>query len=216
MSAAVNPPVTGTVNRLFIAADIDAFNGADTHTQRWQAKMYGIEVNRRWWTWDVLSTMVGVRYIDYQEDYLFTSNHAANNLGLYSIGLDNKLIGAQVGADFLYPVNLRTSVAFKGKGGVYGNFSDNETRLINDGTNVLFSGDTKVDLAGLIELGMYGVYHVVPSIRLTAGYELWYMPGMATIPEQSPHVITVASGSSIANEDDVLLHGLTAGVQILF
>ena len=36
-------------------------------------RLNSFEINRRWWTWDVLSTMIGMRYVDYQEDYVFLS-----------------------------------------------------------------------------------------------------------------------------------------------
>ena len=198
------------------AADIDAFNGADIHSQDWRARMQSIELNRRWWTWDVLSTMIGVRYIDYEEDYRFTSTHAANGIGLFANNITNQLIGAQVGADLMYPVNLRTSVGFRGKGGVYGNFMDSATVMTNDGSIVLNSGDSRVDLAGLIEAGVYGSYQLVPSIRFTAGYEFWYMPGVATVPEQLPQQVTLGSGTDVRNDDSILLHGASVGVQVLF
>ena len=199
----------------FTAADIDTFNNANSHTQRWDAELQSFELNRRWWSWDVLSTMIGIRYVDYQEDYTFSSTSAAGN-GLYTERLDNNLIGAQVGGDLMFPVNLRTTVGFRGKGGVYANFAERGTLLTNDGTLLLNTGDDSVDIAGVIEAGIFGHYQLVPSIRLTAGYEFWYMPGIATLPEQSPGFLTQSSGTSVQQEDDLFLHGGSVGVEVLY
>ena len=200
----------------YTAADIDSFNNADAHTQVYRAQLHSIEVNRRWWSWDVLSTMIGVRFIDYEEDYIFASTNIANGNGLFVESIDNQMVGAQLGGDLIFPVSLRANVGIRGKAGVYANFDERNTFLRNDGTVLLNSGDNDVDVAGLAEVGVFANYQIVPSIRLTAGYEFWYMPGMATVPEQQPHLITPASGTAVADSHDLFLHGGSAGVQILF
>jgi hypothetical protein len=203
-------PLTG-----FTAADISTFNNANTHVQQYDVEMQSFELNRKWWTWDVLSTLIGIRYVDYDEIYSFASASGAGN-GLYSERVDNRMVGAQVGADVMYPVSLRASVGFRGKAGVYANFDERATFLSNAGTVLLNTGDEDVQLAGLIEMGVTGSYQVVPSVRLTCGYEFWYMPGVATVPEQGPAVLSTASGTTVFNEADLFLHGGSIGAQILF
>lgn len=203
-------PLTG-----FSAADITAFNNANTHSQQYNAEMQSFELNRKWWTWDVLSTLIGIRYVDYDETYAFASSSAAGS-GLYSERVENRMLGAQVGAEIMYPVSLRANVGFRGKAGVYANFDERATFLNNAGNVLINTGDEDVQLAGLIELGVTGSYQVVPSVRLTAGYEFWYMPGVATVPEQGPAVLTPASGTTVFNESDLFLHGGSIGAQILF
>lgn len=195
---------------------VDAFNDADQHVQAYRAQLNSFELNRRWWTWDVLSTMIGVRYVDYEEDYAFLSQRNTVGTGRFQEGMDNQLLGAQVGADILYPVSLRTNVGFRVKGGVYANFEERTTFLNNNGTVLINAGDTDTDWAGVIEGGIFTNYQVVPSVRLTAGYEFWYLPGVATIPEQAPHIIHPQSGTSISNDSDLFLHGGSVGLQILF
>lgn len=200
----------------YTAADINSFNNANVHTQGYRAQLHSVEINRRWWTWDVLSTMIGIRYIDYEEDYLFLSNSAANGNGLFLESVDNQMVGAQIGGDLMYPVSLRSNVGVRGKAGVYANFDERSTFLSNNGNILLNAGDNDVDVAGLIELGVFANYQIVPSVRLIAGYEFWYMPGMATVPEQQPSRITPASGTTVFDSADLFLHGGSAGVQILF
>lgn len=199
----------------YTAADINTFNNADFHQQDWRSHLESFELNRRWWVWDVLSTMIGVRYVDYEEDFRFVSS-GAGGVGLLTESVDNQMAGAQIGADFLYPMSLRSSLGIRGKAGAYANFDERRTFVSNAGTTLINAGDSDVNLAGLLELGIFGQYQVVPSIRLTAGYEFWWMPGMATVPEQTPSLISPASGTTVFNEDDLFLHGGTVGVQVLF
>ncbi|MEZ6135159.1 MAG: hypothetical protein R3C53_09640 [Pirellulaceae bacterium] len=160
--------------------------------------------------------MIGVRYVDYQEDYLFSSTHPTNGNGLLVENVDNRLLGAQVGGDLIYPVSLRTNVGFRGKAGVYANFDERQTLVTNGGTLLINAGDNDVDIAGVIEGGIFANYQIVPSIRLTAGYEFWYLPGIATIPEQQPGLISPSSGTDVREEADLFLHGGSVGVQVLF
>lgn len=200
----------------YTAAEVSSFNSADQHAQAYRAQLNSFEFNRRWWVWDVVSTMIGVRYVDYEEDFLFFSQRTGVGNGLFVERVDNQLVGVQTGADLIYPISLRANVGVRAKAGVYANFDERETFLSNAGTIVLNAGDSDVDVAGIIEYGVFANYHVVPSVRLTAGYEFWYLPGMATIPEQSPTLVSPASGTTVFDSDDLFLHGGSVGVQILY
>ncbi|MFK7738263.1 MAG: hypothetical protein AB8B50_19725 [Pirellulaceae bacterium] len=204
-----------TASNGYSAADIDTFNNATTHSQTWRTQLQSFEVSRVWHVWDVLSTSIGGRYIDFEEDFTFTSVSGAG-VGLLQENVDNELLGVQIAADLQYPISLRSSTGIRGKAGAYANFSERRSFLSNAGTLVVNSGDSEVNLAGLFELSTYVNYHIVPSVRVFATYEAWWMPGMATIPEQSPTVITPATGSTVFNDDDVFLHGGGAGLEILF
>jgi hypothetical protein len=199
----------------YTAAEIDTFNNADQHVQAWQSELNSFELNRRWWTWDVISTMIGVRYVDYQEQFLFLSD-SAQGLGRYQNNVQNRMAGAQIGADMLYPVSLRANFGIRGKAGVYANFDEQNVLLQNAATTLLNAGDNSVDVAGLIEMGVFTTYQIVPSVRLTAGYEFWYMPGVVTVPGQSPEIVNPSTGTRLDNDSEVFLHGGSLGVQVLF
>ncbi len=194
---------------------LDTFDNANQHTQFWRSRLNSFEINRRWWTWDVLSTMIGMRYVDYQEDYVFLSE-SARGLGTYRNRTRNRMAGAQIGGDLLYPASLRANFGFRGKAGVYANFDDTSALVQNGATTVVNAGDNSVDVAGLIEMGVFANYQVVPSVRLTAGYEFWYMPGIATIPGQNPRLISPNTATQVNNDNELFLHGGSVGAQILF
>lgn len=199
----------------YTAVDIGTFNNANNHVQTYQAQLNSYEINRTWWTWDVLQTLIGVRYIDYEEDYLFSSGSDAG-IGNYQVGLNNRAVGPQIGARFMRPISLRTSYGVKGKAAVLANFINSNSFMTNAGNVLIDSGDERVRVAGLIEIGAFINYQLLPSIRLTGGYEGWFLPGFATIPGQSIQRINLDTGTNVDNEDSVFVHGASGGVQILF
>ena len=200
----------------YTPGEVSAFNFADVHSQLHEVSLSSYEINRRWWAWDVLSTMIGLRAIDYREHYAFVSSNSAVGTGIFTEDTDNLMVGAQVGADMMYPLGLRTSVSMRGKAGVFANFDESRVLLLNAGTLVLDAIDRDIDLAGLVEYGIYGRYQLVPSIRLTAGYEFWFLPGAATVSGQAINRVHPDSGNQVESEDEVFFHGGSVGVQVLF
>lgn len=212
----------GALNSRFVPSgaydltSIDTFNSANQHVQTYQAKFNSYELNRTWWTWDVLQTLVGLRYVNYEEDYAFSSAHNVNGNGLYLSSINNNAVGPQVGAQLIRPASLRTNYGIRGKAAVLANFDDSSTFMSNAGTLLINSTDESVDVAGVVEMGIFGNYQIVPSVRLTAGYEFMYLPGFATVPGQDITSVTLESGSRVETGDDLLLHGGSVGVQILY
>jgi hypothetical protein len=199
----------------YSAADIDTFNNATTHTQDWRTQLQSFEVSRVWHVWDVLSTSIGGRYVDFEEDYAFSSVSGAG-VGFLQENVDNELLGVQIAANLQYPVSLRSHTGIRGKAGVYANFAERRSFLSNGGTLVVNAGDSKVDVAGLFELSVFYSYHVTQSIRIFASGEVWWVPGVATVPEQRPSSITAATGSTVFTDDDLFLYGGGAGLEVLF
>lgn len=199
----------------YTANDIDAFNNADIHSTDWRIQLQSLEANRRWWAWDAFSTMIGLRYVDYEEDYVFFSS-GSNGAGLQVEGVDNQLAGVQVGADMLYPTSLRCNMGFRGKAGLYANLSERRSFLSNDGNIVINSGDSDTDWAGMFEFGIFANYSILPHLRLSAGYDFWWMTQMATITEQRPTIITPATGTTVFADDDVYVHGASLGAELIF
>jgi hypothetical protein len=180
------------------------------------------EVNRTWWTWDVLQTLVGLRYVDYAEDFALSTARnavpqpAAPGNGFFQENVRNRAVGPQIGAMFMRPASLRTNYGVKGKAAVLANFASSNTFMTNAGNLLLDAGDTTVKVAGLAELGAFFNYQIVPSVRLTAGYEFWYLPRFATVPAQGITRITPSTGTKVTTKDDLFFHGGSAGVQILY
>lgn len=198
------------------ATSIDTFNNANRHVQSYQAKYNSYEINRTWWTWDVLQTLVGLRYVNYEEDYAISSSRNGVGNGLFQSSVNNNAFGPQIGAQLIRTLSLRANYGFKGKAGVLANFDNTSTFMTNNGTILLSSSDNAVDVSGIIEMGAFASYQIVPSVRLTAGYEFVYLPRFATVPGQGVSAVNLNSGTSVQNDSDVFLHGGSVGVQILY
>lgn len=212
----------GVNSRFFAFPDDldDAFNDADEHTQSWLARSSSFEINRRKWAWDAVSTLIGIRYFNYDERYGLESLRSAPQpaplSGRYSDEIENHLVGAQIGGDVFFTTSLKSSISLRGKIGVFGNFATREARLVEDGVTTFFNANDKVEIAGLLETGIFGNYQLTPSIRLSGGYELWYLPGIASISEQNPNLLTPVSGLSVRFREDLFLHGFNGSIQVLF
>jgi hypothetical protein len=198
------------------ASTTSTFDDAVFHSQLFQARLNSFEANRRWWAWDIFSTLIGIRVIDYRESYGFASTNLLTGSGLYQDEIRNIMVGPQVGGEFMTPLGLRTLVGIKGKGAVLANFDRNQLLYQNAGVNVIDAVDSDVDVAGLVEVGAFVKYSITPSIRLTGGYEFWYMPGVATVPGQNLRYISPDTGAKVFANDEVLVHGGSFGAQILF
>ena len=51
--------------------DISAFNDAEFHRQTYESTLHSVEINERYFDWDTMSCLLGLRYIDFQEDFSF-------------------------------------------------------------------------------------------------------------------------------------------------
>ena len=195
---------------------IDTFNNASRHVQTYEAKFNSYEMNRTWWTWDVLQTLVGLRYVNYEEDYALSTSRGGVGNGLFQASVNNNAIGPQIGAQLIRPASLRVNYGFKGKIGVLANFNNSSTFMTNNGNLLLNSTDESVDISGIAEMGAFGSYQIVPSVRLIAGYEFIYLPRFATVPGQDVAAVNLNSGTEVRTDSDVFLHGGSVGVQILY
>ncbi len=156
-----------------------------------------------------------MRAVDYREYYGFFSQSAAG-AGIYEDFTRNRMFGPQIGGEFNQALGMRALVGFRGKAALLANFSRNAVNLQNAGLNILGVTDSDVDVAGLFEIGGNVKYSLTPSIRLTAGYEMWYLPGIATVASQGLNVISQGTAQKVDADDDLLLHGATFGAQILY
>ena len=197
------------------AGAISTFNNANLHRQVYQARLNNYEFNRRWWAWDVFSLLIGLRAVDYRESYGFFSQNAGG-VGIYEDFTRNRMVGPQIGAEVNQPLGMRALVGFRGKAALLGNFSRNAVNLSNAGSAILGTSDSDVDVAGLFEFGTFVKYSLTPSVRLTAGYEMWYLPGVATVASQGLNIVSPGTAQKVNADDDLFLHGFSAGAQILY
>jgi len=194
--------------------NLSEFSNATFQSQSYRSRLNGGEINRRWYGWDVISTLVGVRYLSINEDFIFNST-GAGGAGFMSVGTDNNMAGPQIGVDLIFPIgkfSTRTTI----KGSLMGNRSETNVQLINAGTVEVANSSDTLKVASLLEMGYYLSYQATRRVRFYGGYEFLWLNGFATATSQVANPITSQTGSAVSTNNDVFFHGVSAGMEYLW
>ena len=197
----------------FLPSQVSSFFNAAEQIESRESDLHSLEYNRVRWGWDVVKTHWGIRAIYFDDDYSLFSNDGIST-GTFSLDASNFMIGPQIGGELFYDVGYRTSYSFLAKAGGYINFTELETSLVNGGVNILNRDDNDANLSGSVDLGLFAHYQLSPSARFRVGYNLHWLFGTATTTENFPAVINANTGGSVLDEDEVLFHGVSFGLEI--
>jgi len=196
----------------FPAIAVAPFFGADIQTQSLKARFQGLELNRTWWGWDVVKTTLGIRYIHYSEDYQLTSNDGGV-IGRYFLETRNNLFGPQIGMELFYDVGRRFAFTFGGKVAGYANPHVTKVSARNGAISILNNRDESAEFSYSFELGASAHWKIGPRARLVTGYDLLGMYELNTASQNFNGVLSPASGTTSNANDDVFLHGISAGIE---
>ncbi len=197
-----------------VPANLSAFSNATSQFQSYEADYWSFEANRTLVGWEVAKLLYGVRYSEYDETYTYLSQNTASERGLLRSDVDNQLLGAQVGMDLLYPVCENGYTDFRARAGLFINFADLDLRVLNAGSTVAASFQSRERLAGAIELGGGFRYQLGEMLSLRAGAELWYLSGIATAGGQFTGGIL--ANREVRMKDDFLISGVSFGAELKF
>lgn len=200
------------------AVNISAFNQAEFHRQTSESKLQSFELNKRCWDWDTMGGLIGFRYLQIEDRFTFFSQDPlpAADTGFFAVNTRNYMPGVQCGLDLFYNVGAagRLSLVGKTKFGLYANFAEGDVLLINAGAVELDNGDSDLQLAFLGELGFSARYRVLPCLSIWAGYELWYLAGLAQSHGQIVSPLTPATGTDVNSDNDTWYHAATVGAEL--
>jgi hypothetical protein len=211
-----NPDSALFASGAFVAADLDAFNDATFHSQTYRSEYQSFEINKKSWAWDIFSVVYGVRIMDIEEDLTFFSQGAGGNDGLFIQQTDNTLVGVHIGGESMFPMSQRLMVGQRGRLGVAANFFDGSTFVNNGVTTLVNRGNDDENLACFLEWGVLARYRLYRSLYLTAGYEFWYVDGIALAVDQPITNVNPAQGGIFFANDEIFYHGGSVGLEILF
>jgi hypothetical protein len=201
----------------YIASDIDVFNNSLRHIQAERVELQSYEANRRWFAWDIMSTLIGIRAFQYKETLLFdTAVGSPNAFGFFRSRLENFMIGPQVGMDLARPVGQRLSIGSSARIGIFANFNKGSTILSNRNNTLLNASRRDIDVAGAIITGATARYRLTPRIAVIGGYESWILAGVASVSDQRYVPITPSTGIDYRAKDLIFFHGATGGVEIKY
>jgi len=198
--------------------DVSAFNQAESHYQSYTTTFHSVELNERYFDWDTMSCMIGLRYMNLGEDYLFNSQRPdpPADQGFFGLHTNNHLLGPQCGLDVIHPIGAsdRLSIMARTKLGIYANFADGDVQLVNAGVQELNTSDDEVAFAFQGELGVRANLRLTRRLSAYCGYEVWYLYGLALADGQTMSPLSQATGTDLDTEGDTWFHGVTLGGQL--
>ena len=173
------------------------------------SNLYSTEFNlRRKRDW--LTTFLGYRYVELNEDLNFLLGPVA-----YNESADNRLHGLQFGAEAnVWNNGSRLRLDSWIKAGIYYDLIRHRSQFEIPPGNPVFTPVNQRDnnTAFLGEIGLVGVYQLTDTIAIRGGYQLLWLDGVALASEQvrTTNIIT-GTGSDI--HGDVFFHGALVGVE---
>jgi hypothetical protein len=191
------------------------FGNAVAQQLVYDSRMNNLEFNYVENGWNVVTMLVGTRYINLDERFRFGALGPAGQTAVLDIQTENHLIGVQVGGDIRHPVFRRGMFGTKLKLG--GFINPAQTRLVvgsAPGGVAINNDDDDLGVSALIESGAFYQVQLLPGASVRVGYEFWYIWGLALAPDQTDFVLGADEGSSTDVEGDTWFYGPTAGVEI--
>ena len=209
---------TGPVNTQLSSSDLQwmaPFQNADAIQQSHSAGLRQYGLNRRWLTDDIGNSTLGLRMIDYREEYRLRSTKGGSQ-GLYGLDSGNLLVGLASGMELWRPVSQR--VAFGGSidGGLYANFADAGIVADNGQGRVSSVDDQDLSLAASLGLHLRARYQLRSWAGLYGGYRWMVLSGLATVDDQAPPPLSDSMVLSTSSDSTILFHGFDAGLELKF
>jgi hypothetical protein len=175
--------------------------------------------------WYALSEQIrvggGFRWLRFDDSLNLAFIPGAGPSSAIDIGARNDLYGFQLGADVLLWNAGRFSVETIGKIGIYGNHARHSIVLadpVGDPDATLGIGDREDDLAWVGEAGITAGYAINCRWTARVGYQLLWIDGLALAPEQLGSTTALGgfdpARTTTNTSGDVLLHGLTMGLEV--
>jgi hypothetical protein len=215
----------GNVGPLYNMADYHRIaRSSEFHSFEWNLINHASVCSNNNWLY---RGIFGLRVMRFR-DALNYSAHSATNFGFdfnqlnYNILTRNTFVGAQAGGSGEYCVTNKLRLSAGANAGIGTNFMEAD-QVISNSNGVLGVvpgfGNYSVmndanDLAVFGEFDARMYYHVNCNWRLSLGYRVLGLAGVALAQEQIPH--TVSDLSYVKRDGGLLLHGLTMGAEFSY
>lgn len=145
---------------------------------------YRRRVNR-YWSW-----LAGIRYAYLGEKLELTVDDGGggpvpfSDTAVYGIRTRNHLFGSQLGVNAYLPMGHQVQFSFMANGGLFFNHAETLARAFDDDGLSIQSDNTKNRVAGLLESSLVLAWNPMPDLTVSAGYNVLYIPGVSTAPDQ--------------------------------
>jgi hypothetical protein len=222
LSAADDIDATLVAGLPIAVAGLSTFSDAEFASQRLDAELMSFEFNRTMIGWDVIKLLYGMRYIQYDEDFIYFSRRTGGVApglpgdGILASQTENRMIGAQVGIDMTFPLTCRLWSDMRARAGAFANFAENRFQLSNNNALQIFNEEDDIELAGMIEFGGGMRYYLTNNFHIRTGGEIMYVTEVATALDQFGPVMTPTTGRAIDVGDSFFLFGFSVGAELKF
>ncbi len=216
---------------------------ASVHELSYRSDMDSVEVN---WRHGFMKPggrhsgafLIGARYVKLDERMGFHSEVQRHedtlNNGVirddasldYVVNVDNDLVGAQIGCDFVTCLFPSMMIGSEIKGGVYGNSTEQNTNItsITDITRSVREEADDDDVSFLVEANVYGLIQFHPLWKARIGYQAMYLSDIAvaadnlntepfSLSSESTFVGSSGRAAIIDNDGEAFYHGAYLGLE---
>ena len=194
------------------AVGVGTFADSNRVEANYGSELHSIEFNTLDFRSDCLTLLVGVRYIDVEEDFLLRALNGADE-GVYNVTADNRLLGIQGGADYTRGCN-GWCYSVMSRVGIFANFTERDIRITDVPPAMpRFNESTDTEFAFVGQLGVGLTRHLGCGIKLRGGYELLWIDGLTLAPEQIGTPATPAGFPNVNSNGDTLYDGGYLGLE---
>jgi len=181
------------------------------------SKGHGCNLYCRTFEW-----FVGFRYLNLREHLQIVGQRSQTtptdpgieDNSIYDIRTSNNLYGPQVGAR-VRRWGRKLGWEATGKAGIFGSDTQQEQYILDypgfEVRPLTSASDDGVAFVG--ELNLTGIYRLNEIWNLRAGYNLFFISGVALAPDQLDFSGELPAGNQISSSGGVILHGVSCGLE---
>jgi hypothetical protein len=188
------------------------FFAADRMDVAYGSRIHNMEANL-WSPLGDIQWMTGFRYFSVQEDFKISSFDSDTYLSDYRIDTNNQMYGGQVGLRKIWGfgwLNIAPEVKF----GLLQN-ANNQHSVVRDLGNTNVLRDERVSasiLSSLSEIRLVGGAALTRNFKVTTGYNMLWLTGVAQAPYQFDTSDTSTSSRFVDDNRSIFFHGLSLGL----
>jgi hypothetical protein len=197
-------------------ASIDFFN-ADRMVVTYNTRLNNAEINFvrenccNDWAW-----LIGFRFLELDDVFNIASQRDIDTgISNYNIHANNDLYGPQIGARIVKRY-CRWGWDATGKIGIFGNAAS-QTQFESDFPPGFFLRDPVTARGGQVacvaDFNISGTYRLNETWGIRAGYNVLWIEGIATAPDQLDFTDTPTSGSNLVSVGGLFIHGASVGLE---
>lgn len=184
-------------------------------TTTYGSELHSAEINFRRNATQWLTLLAGFRYLSFHEDFHLGAD-VGGGIPPVSIVMNtqNRLYGAQIGADAILLEFNRFQIESAIKTGVYGNAAGNSVvESIAGIGNIIDASGSRAHTAFVGDLNFTGVYQLNNAWSVRAGYQLLWLSGVALVADQPPGIDFNSGTDVVDTSGSAFFHGVLVGLE---